>query len=116
MIHCIIYSKGENVNCMTGEKMSALHIAVESGQSRVVETLLGAGADVGLQGGKDKEKPLHIASRIEEARGEKCTKQLVKSGADPNAPTGDGRTAVHNAATNGQNNKNKTLSKDLFSL
>ena len=96
-----LLKKGENVNAMTQENNSALHIAVENGQSRVVETLLGHGANVQLRGGKNSETALHIAARIEEGKGERCTKQLVKSGADPNAPMGDGRSAVHNAAANG---------------
>jgi len=33
-----------------------------------------------LTGGKVGETPLHIAARIEESRGEKCTKMLLKSG------------------------------------
>jgi ankyrin repeat protein len=96
-----LIKKGENVNAMTQENQSPLHIAVENGQSRVVETLLGYGADVQLRGGKADDTALHIAARIDEGKGERCTKQLVKSGADPNAPMGDGRSAVHNAASNG---------------
>ena len=96
-----LIKKGENVNAMTQENQSGLHIAVENGQSRVVETLLGYGADVQLQGGKDSETALHVAARIDEGKGERCTKQLVKSGADPNAPMGDGRSAVHIASANG---------------
>ena len=96
-----LIKRGEAVNAMTQENQSPLHIAVENGQSRVVETLLGYGADVQLRGGKADETALHIAARIDEGKGERCTKQLVKSGADPNAPMGDGRSAVHNAAANG---------------
>ena len=96
-----VIKKGESVNALTGENMSALHIAVEHGQSRAVETLLGYGADVQMRGGKNDETALHIAARIDEAKGERCTKQLVKSGADPNAPMSDGRSAVHIAAAAG---------------
>ncbi len=34
-------------------------------------------------------------------QGERCTKMLVKSGADANLPMGDGQTAVHVAAVGG---------------
>ena len=52
-------------------------------------------------GGPIGEAPLHIAARIEEARGEKCTKMLLKSGADTNLAMTDGRTPLHIAAESG---------------
>ena len=52
-------------------------------------------------GGKIGETPLHIAARIDEARGEKCAKMLLKSGADTNLAMADGRTALHIAAETG---------------
>ena len=100
VIHTLI-KKGEDVDTKTGDGLSSLHIAVENGKAAVVEALLGHGANVHLKGGKSEETPLHIAARIDEAKGEKCTKMLVQSGADPNLPMGDGRTAVHIAATCG---------------
>jgi ankyrin repeat protein len=70
-------------------------------KAAVVECLLGNGADVQLKGGKNQEAALHIAARIDEAKGERCTKMLVKSGADANLAMGDGQTAVHVAAAGG---------------
>ena len=96
-----LVKKGENVDAKTGDGLTPLHVAVEAGKSAVVECLLGNGADVHLKGGKQQETALHIAARIEEAKGERCTKMLVQSGADPNLPMGDGRTAVHIASSNG---------------
>ena len=93
--------KGENVDARTGNGLTPLHIAVESGKSAVVECLLGNGAEVQLRGGTKDESALHIAARIEEGKGEKCVRMLIKSGADPNMSMGDGRTAVHIAAENG---------------
>ena len=66
-----------------------------------MEALLGHGASVKMTGGDDGETPLHIAARIEEAKGERCTKILLKSGGDPNMPMSDGRTAVHVASMHG---------------
>lgn len=54
-----------------------------------------------FKGGKSGETALHIASRIDEVRGEKCTRMLLKSGADPNMAMSNGRTALHVASENG---------------
>ena len=96
-----LIKKGESVDARTGDNLTPLHIAVEAGKAAVCESLLGNGANVQLKGGKNDETALHIAARIEEAKGERCTKMLVKSGADPNLAMADGRTAVHIAAQNG---------------
>ena len=50
---------------------------------------------------EQEETPLHIAARIDEARGDKCSKILLKSGGDPNLPMGNGCTPVHIAAESG---------------
>ena len=96
-----LIKKGEHVDTPTGDGLSSLHIAVEHGKAAVVEALLGQGANVHLKGGQHGETPLHIAARIDEAKGEKCTKMLVQSGADPNLSMGDGRTAIHIASSSG---------------
>ena len=44
-----IIAKGENVNTMTNQKHTALHMAVEAGNPEVVECLLGNGANVHLR-------------------------------------------------------------------
>lgn len=76
-----------------------MHIAVESGKPAVVETLLGYGADLHVRGGKLRETPLHIASRVKD--GDRCALMLLKSGGGPNLATDDGQTPVHVAAKNG---------------
>ena len=96
-----LIKKGEHVDTKTGDGMSSLHIAVENGKATVVESLLGHGENMHLKGGAHAETPLHIAGRIDEAKGEKCTKMLVQSGADPNLAMDDGRTAVHIGASCG---------------
>lgn len=64
-----------------------------------METLLGYGADLHVRGGKLRETPLHIASRVKD--GERCALMLLKSGAGPNLTTDDGQTPVHVASKNG---------------
>ena len=65
------------------------------------QVLLGNGADVHIRGGDTEESALHIAARIDEARGDKCSKILLKSGADPNLQMGNGCSPVHIAAQSG---------------
>ena len=59
------------------------------------------GISLYLIGGAVGESPLHIAARIEESRGEKCTKMLLKSGADTNLALSDGKTPLHISAESG---------------
>lgn len=84
---------------MKQDNYTALHIAVEAGKPAVVETLLGYGADLHVRGGKLRETPLHIASRVKD--GERCASMLLKSGAGPNLTTDDGQTPVHVASKTG---------------
>lgn len=65
----------------------------------MVETLLGYGAEVHVKGGRLRETPLHIASRVVD--GDRCALMLLKSGAGPNIATDDGQTPVHVAARHG---------------
>lgn len=93
-IHCFFI-----VLYILKDNYTALHIAVESGKPAVVETLLGYGADLHVRGGKLRETPLHIASRVKD--GDRCALMLLKSGAGPNLATDDGQTPVHVASRNG---------------
>ena len=52
-------------------------------------------------GGPIGETALHIASRIEDSKGEKCTQMLIKSGADINLAMSDGKTPLHISAETG---------------
>lgn len=72
---------------------------MESAKPAVVETLLGFGAEVHVQGGKLHETPLHIAAKVPD--GDRCALMLIKSGARPNLTNDDGETPVHEAAKHG---------------
>lgn len=52
-----------------------------------------------MRGGKLRETPLHIASRVKD--GDRCALMLLKSGAGANLTTDDGQTPVHVASKNG---------------
>ena len=54
-----------------------------------------------FKGGPIGETALHIASRIEDFKGEKCTQMLIKSGADINLAMSDGKTPLHISAETG---------------
>jgi ankyrin repeat protein len=68
------------------ENYTALHVAVQSGKAIVVETLLGHGADVHVQGGPLGETALHIASGLTGPDARACAEMLLKSGAEANVP------------------------------
>lgn len=72
---------------------------MESAKPAVVETLLGYGADLHIQGGKLRETPLHLGARV--ADGDRCVLMLLKSGANPNITTENGETPVHVASRYG---------------
>lgn len=72
---------------------------MESAKPAVVETLLGFGADLHIQGGKLKETPLHLGARVPD--GDRCVLMLLKSGANPNINTENGETPVHVASRYG---------------
>ncbi|PFX27903.1 Ankyrin-3 [Stylophora pistillata] len=91
-----LLSKGASVDTKTKDQYTALHIAVKYCKPQVVQILLGYGANVQHRGGKAEETPLHIAARTKD--GEKVAEMLIKSGADVNAPSDNGETAVHVAA------------------
>ena len=52
-------------------------------------------------GGVIGETALHIASRIKDSLGERCSQMLIKSGADVNLPMSDGKTPLHISAGTG---------------
>lgn len=93
---------------------TALHLAVESGQSDIVEALLGYGASVQVKTEQSGETPLHIASRV--TGGRPCAELLLKSGAEVNALQLALETPLHVAARNGHLDTVATLLDDGATL
>lgn len=58
-------------------------MAVEAGQSEVVEVLLGYGASAHCKTSENNETPLHLAAKTE--NGLDAARLLIKSGANVNA-------------------------------
>lgn len=85
---------------------TALHLAVEQGNSRLVELLLAYGADVNVQERRDGFTPLMYAAIKDD---QKMMRFLVSHGADPTAPDIDGYTTYHYLAARG----NKTATQLL---
>lgn len=79
---------------------SALHLAVEHGNQKLVELLLAYGADVNIQERKEGFTPLMYAAIMDDRA---MMQLLVRHGADPTAPDVDGYTTYHYlAARNNQ--------------
>uniref|UniRef100_A0A1I8AYC2 ANK_REP_REGION domain-containing protein n=1 Tax=Meloidogyne hapla TaxID=6305 RepID=A0A1I8AYC2_MELHA len=87
-------------NDVVKDNYTALTVAVQSGQAAVVETLLGFGADVHIEGGQIGETALHVAAGLPSGNIE-CAQMLLKSGAQPNVRRSDGMTPLHISARMG---------------
>lgn len=92
---------GVDVNLLDFNKCSALHIALETSDSELVELLLAAGADVN-QPNPDFTTCLHLTSH----RGSsKLMQALLAKGADTSATNKDGWAPLHLAARAGNTDK-----------
>lgn len=83
--------KGANKNARGREGRTPLHHAAKHGRVTVTETLLAAGADLNLRAGEDEISPLETAA------GEghlDVLKAMIEHGADVDAPSSNGRTAL----------------------
>lgn len=95
----ILISNGANVNALTegaiGKDRSALHIAAETGNPAIVESLLDSGADVHLTTDY-LETPLHGVRLF--VKDIDVITLLIEAGADINASTVFGSTPLHSAS------------------
>ena len=85
-------------------------MAVESGQSEIVEALLGYGSNVHLKTEHTGETPLHIAARV--PHGKTCAELLIKSGAEVNALQLDQETPLQLAGRCGYQDTVASLLED----
>ena len=90
------------------EKWTALHCAVEAGSVQAAQMLLDSGADINAPTARQGETPLMLAcglngSGTTTGQGSKiaCVRLLLKRGANVNAATKDGQTALRFAANLG---------------
>ena len=91
-----LVKEGADVNASQGDGMTALHWAALTGNERLVELLIYAGANVHALTRLGNYTPLHLASKEGEAV---VVEALLAAGADPNAPTATGAvTPLHFAA------------------
>ena len=89
---------GSDANSAHGDGMTGLHWAAYHGDAKLVELLLGAGADLNANTRLGFHSPLHVASRAGHAT---VATVLLKAGANANARTSIGATPLHFAATAG---------------
>ena len=91
-----LISEGVDVNQVTGDGMTALHLAAQLGHVSILELLLTAGAEIDPITRIGNYTPLHLASGKAE---DSIVKKLLASGADVTAVTNSSSvTALHLAA------------------
>ncbi len=126
-----LLERGANVNAATSDGNTALHWAARKGSSELVKILLEHGADPAVSNSEGK-KPYQFAEseeikevifehyargkdlgeeliRASEEGDEEYVKWLLERGADVNAATSDGNTALHWAARKGSSELVKIL-------
>jgi ankyrin repeat protein len=93
-----LLGKGTDINGQDSAGRTALHLAVLNERVEVVRTLLEAGADVDITDQRFGFRPLHFSARKGNAG---VCELLVRYGADLDAQSLRGKTALHLAVING---------------
>ena len=87
--HLLLRQQVTKKHIIDGPPCPGLHLGLQNNVKVVFHS----------RGGERSETSLHIACQMAGTRGEKCAKMLLKSGADPNFPMGQGGdTPLHVAA------------------
>jgi len=91
-----LLTDGPDLNAATGDGMTAVHWAAQSGNAAILELLLNAGAEVDPTTRIGSYTPLHIASARADGA---IVGKLLEAGADASATTSNSKvTALHLAA------------------
>lgn len=98
-VRTILEQSAADVNALTGDGFTALHLAAFFGSAEVVEALLGAGAapDV-VAGNPSRVTPLHSAIAHQSVA---SASMLLEAGSPVDAHQAGGFTALHAAARHG---------------
>ena len=94
----VLMDEGANVQAMNARGQSPLHLAAMTDNVEVVRMLVDGGADIDVAEPGNKVRPLHNAAK--NGCPHVC-EFLLKHGADMDAQTARGDTALHLAAANG---------------
>lgn len=95
----LLILKGANVNALTKDGNTALHLAVKERKKDCARLLLASGGNANVRNNLDGETPLHIAAAVGD---EQMVKLLLQKGANKDIRNNLGRTAYDLAEENGQ--------------
>lgn len=104
----LLIAAGANVNHVTTDMTTAIHIAAYQGDRKAAEMLIAAGADVNASERANRFRPLHLA--LWKGHPD-VAKVLVEAGADPFLKTDDGRDAFFIAKRGGHHEFLEWLSR-----
>lgn len=95
----LLNANAASINSHSHDGWTPLHLAAHFGQKDIAAYLLSKGANVGSRSRNElANTPLHAAVAGMQRT---CVAILLQNGADPNATYGNGLTALHVAAANG---------------
>ena len=95
----LLLENGANINCVDGNKNSALMVALMHGHQDIVNLLLDRGADVNASVSIDGTNPLILASEMEDARE---FRRLIEKTTNIDRPDDKGETALFRASLCGR--------------